>query len=233
MKDYIWKFLAVIFSLNLFLSGIASSMMKMPRILENIIKSPFPGGLYDQVTHEEIPVGGIDKEETLSDGTVLHYISRETIKKNVEKYKNTIESLDEKQRLREDNSFFELFSPSFGLLIGLIGSYLSHSTNSDIPFYIGSIFGYVPSSYALVRNIHRAIYGKWTRENPRYFLPFSKQALIGPGAASEYVVDYPYGIVIVQRPEGKNKQFGVNHDKVYPTGNFYKDKLIEEISKGY
>ena len=233
MKDYIWKFLAVILSLNLFLSGIASSMMKMPKILDNIIKSPLPWKIYDPVTHEEIPVGGIDKEETLPDGTLLHYISRETIKKNVEKYKNIIESLDEKQRLREDNSFFELFSPSFGLLIGLIGSYLSHSTDSDIPFYIGSIFGYVPASYALVRNIHRAIYGKWTRENPRYFLPFSTQALLGPGVASEDVADYPYGIVIVQRPEGKNKQFGVHHDKVNLTDSFCKDKFIAEISKGY
>ena len=30
MKEYIWKFLSVIFSLNLFLSGIANSMMPTP-----------------------------------------------------------------------------------------------------------------------------------------------------------------------------------------------------------
>lgn len=235
MKDYIWKFLAVILSLNLFLSGIASSMMKMPKILENIIMAPIPKDLYDSVTHEKIPIGGIDKVEMLSDGTVLHYVSRETIKKNVEKYASIVEKFAEERKLREDKARDEFFSPWLGLTIGWIGSLLSHYTDSNVPLYIGSVLGYAPGTYALVRNIYREIYGGWDREAPGLIRPSPRDRSIdiGSGPVSSKIANYPYGIVIVQRPEGKNKQFGVQHSRVYCTNSFYKDKLIKEINKGY
>ena len=87
MRSYVWKFLAVIFSLNLFLSGIANSME--PTSLEKIHKLSIDMALknkvYDRITGEEIPLGGIDKNEILSDSTMIIYVSQKTVKKEIQK----------------------------------------------------------------------------------------------------------------------------------------------------
>ena len=73
MKKCIFKSLSVFFSLNLLLTGCVTGMDNAPLNSEYIVST-------------EIPLGGIDKEETLSDGTKLIYISHKNIRKKYYEY---------------------------------------------------------------------------------------------------------------------------------------------------
>ena len=236
MKEYIGKFLAVIFSLNSFLSGVSNSMEQtsLERIHKLSIDIALKNKVYDRITGEEIPLGGIDKNEILSDGTMIIYVSQKTVKSDLEKYKKIVKNSDMYDDIRKYKSWVEFMEPAGGALIGAVCMGLSDSKGSNLLSYIGITFGFIPGVYSLVRNVHRGISGKWSRENPDFQTVAAQCSnSLGGGVIAEYIADYPYGIVIVIRPEYKNKQFGVHHNFVSRTDSFQKDRLIKEIAKGY
>lgn len=236
MDRYILKFLGAAVSLNLFSIGIANSMMptSLERIHKLSIDIALKNKVYDRITGEEIPLGGIDKNEILSDGTMIIYVSQKTVKSDLEKYKKIVKNSDMYDDIRKYKSWVEFMEPAGGALIGAVCMGLSDSKGSNLLSYIGITFGFIPGVYSLVRNVHRGISGNLSRENPDFQTVAAKcDNSLGGGVIAEYVADYPYGIVIVIRPEYKNKQFGVHHSFVSRTDSFRKDRLIKEIAKGY
>ena len=204
MKEYIWKFLAVIFSLNLFLSGIANSMMPTPN--KKVI---------DRSTGEEIPLGGIDKEEILSDGTKLIYVSQ----KNIESRKEEIKKIITRSIVKYDTEYAGLPGAA---VIGLISIIAAKKLDSNIPLAIGAIFG-LPGIVDDVKALYFEATGRG-RSRDRYVghpLRYFKTAN-----------DYPYGLVLMQRPSKIDSNVGVYYSCVYEQDFFYKDTLIKEISRG-
>lgn len=204
MKESIWKFLAVIFSLNLFLSGIANSMMPTPN--KKVI---------DRSTGEEIPLGGIDKEEILSDGTKLIYVSQ----KNIESRKEEIKKIITRSIVKYDTEYAGLPGAA---VIGLISIIAAKKLDSNIPLAIGAIFG-LPGIVDDVKALYFEATGRG-RSRDRYVghpLRYFKTAN-----------DYPYGLVLMQRPSKIDSNVGVYYSCVYEQDFFYKDTLIKEISRG-
>lgn len=204
MKEYIWKFLSVIFSLNLFLSGIANSMMPTPN--KKVI---------DYSTGEEIPLGGIDKEEILSDGTKLIYVSQ----KNIESRKEEIKKIITRSIVKYDTEYSGLPGAA---VIGLISIIAAKKLDSNIPLAIGAIFG-LPGIVDDVKALYFEATGRG-RSRDRYVghpLRYFKTAN-----------NYPYGLVLMQRPSKIDSNVGVYYSCVYEQDFFYKDTLIKEISRG-
>ena len=204
MKEYIWKFLAVIFSLNLFLSGISNSMMPTPN--KKVI---------DYSTGEEIPLGGIDKEEILSDGTKLIYVSQ----KNIESRKEEIKKIITRSIVKYDTEYAGLPGAA---VIGLISIIAAKKLDSNIPLAIGAIFG-LPGIVDDVKALYFEATGRG-RSRDRYVghpLRYFKTAN-----------NYPYGLVLMQRPSKIDSNVGVYYSCVYEQDFFYKDTLIKEISRG-
>lgn len=204
MKEYIWKFLSVIFSLNLFLSGIANSMMPTPN--KKVI---------DYSTGEEIPLGGIDKEEILSDGTKLIYVSQ----KNIESRKEEIKKIITRSIVKYDTEYAGLPGAA---VIGLISIIAAKKLDSNIPLAIGAIFG-LPGIVDDVKALYFEATGRG-RSRDRYVghpLRYFKTAN-----------NYPYGLVLMQRPSSIDDNVGVYYSCVYEQDFFYKDTLIKEISRG-
>ena len=204
MKEYIWKFLAVIFSLNLFLSGIANSMMPTPN--KKVI---------DRSTGEEIPLGGIDKEEILSDGTKLIYVSQ----KNIESRKEEIKKIITRSIVKYDTEYAGLPGAA---VIGLISIIAAKKLDSNIPLAIGAIFG-LPGIVDDVKALYFGATGRG-RSRDRYVghpLRYFKTAN-----------NYPYGLVLMQRPSKIDSNVGVYYSCVYEQDFFYKDTLIREIARG-
>lgn len=204
MKEYIWKFLSVIFSLNLFLSGIANSMMPTPN--KKVI---------DYSTGEEIPLGGIDKEEILSDGTKLIYVSQ----KNIESRKEEIKKIITRSIVKYDTEYAGLPGAA---VIGLISIIAAKKLDSNIPLAIGAIFG-LPGIVDDVKALYFEATGRG-RSRDRYVghpLRYFKTAN-----------NYPYGLVLMQRPSKIDSNVGVYYSCVYEQDFFYKDTLIKEISRG-
>lgn len=203
MKEYIWKFLAVIFSLNLFLSGISNSMM------------PTNKKVIDRSTGEEIPLGGIDKEEILSDGTKLIYVSQ----KNIESRREEIKKIITRSIVKYDTEYAGLPGAA---VIGLISIIASKKLDSNIPLAIGAIFG-LPGIVDDVKALYFEATGRG-RSRDRYVghpLRYFKTAN-----------NYPYGLVLMQRPSKIDSNVGVYYSCVYEQDFFYKDTLIKEISRG-
>ena len=204
MKEYIWKFLSVIFSLNLFLSGIANSMMPTPN--KKVI---------DYSTGEEIPLGGIDKEEILSDGTKLIYVSQ----KNIESRKEEIKKIITRSIVKYDTEYSGLPGAA---VIGLISIIAAKKLDSNIPLAIGAIFG-LPGIVDDVKALYFEATGRG-RSRDRYVghpLRYFKTAN-----------NYPYGLVLMQRPSKIDSNVGVYYSCVYEQDFFYKDTLIREIARG-
>lgn len=204
MKEYIWKFLSVIFSLNLFLSGIANSMMPTPN--KKVI---------DYSTGEEIPLGGIDKEEILSDGTKLIYVSQ----KNIESRREEIKKIITMSIVKYDTEYAGLPGAA---VIGLISIIAAKKLDSNIPLAIGAIFG-LPGIVDDVKALYFEATGRG-RSRDRYVghpLRYFKTAN-----------NYPYGLVLMQRPSKIDSNVGVYYSCVYEQDFFYKDTLIKEISRG-
>ena len=204
MKEYIWKFLSVIFSLNLFLSGIANSMMPTPN--KKVI---------DYSTGEEIPLGGIDKEEILSDGTKLIYVSQ----KNIESRKEEIKKIITRSIVKYDTEYGGLAGAA---VIGLISIIAAKKLDSNIPLAIGAIFG-LPGIVDDVKALYFGATGRG-RSRDRYVghpLRYFKTAN-----------NYPYGLVLMQRPSKIDSNVGVYYSCVYEQDFFYKDTLIREIARG-
>lgn len=209
MKEYIWKFLSVIFSLNLFLSGIANSMMPTPN--KKVI---------DYSTGEEIPLGGIDKEEILSDGTKLIYVSQ----KNIESRREEIKKIIIRSIIKYDTEYGGLAGAA---VIGLISKIAADKLDSNIPLVIGAIFG-LPGIVDDVKALYFGATGRG-RSRDRYV----GRPLRGLGTAN----DYPYGLVLMQRPRNSliyniDNGIGVYYSCVYEQDNFHKDDLIQEIARG-
>ncbi len=209
MKEYIWKFLSVIFSLNLFLSGIANSMMPTPN--KKVI---------DYSTGEEIPLGGIDKEEILSDGTKLIYVSQ----KNIESRKEEIKKIIIRSIIKYDTEYGGLAGAA---VIGLISKIAADKLDSNIPLVIGAIFG-LPG---IVRDVKALYFGATGRG--RSLDRYVGHPLRGLGTAN----DYPYGLVLMKRPCNSviyniDDGIGVYYSCVYEQDHFYKDTLIQEIARG-
>lgn len=203
MKEYIWKFLAVIFSLNLFLSGISNSMM------------PTNKKVIDRSTGEEIPLGGIDKEEILSDGTKLIYVSQ----KNIESRREEIKKIITRSIVKYDTEYAGLPGAA---VIGLISIIAAKKLDSNIPLAIGAIFG-LPGIVDDVKALYFEATGRG-RSRDRYVghpLRYFKTAN-----------NYPYGLVLMQRPSSIDDNVGVYYSCVYEQDFFYKDTLIKEISRG-
>lgn len=203
MKEYIWKFLAVIFSLNLFLSGISNSMM------------PTNKKVIDRSTGEEIPLGGIDKEEILSDGTKLIYVSQ----KNIERRREEIKKIITRSIVKYDTEYAGLPGAA---VIGLISIIAAKKLDSNIPLAIGAIFG-LPGIVDDVKALYFEATGRG-RSRDRYVghpLRYFKTAN-----------NYPYGLVLMQRPSKIDSNVGVYYSCVYEQDFFYKDTLIKEISRG-
>lgn len=203
MKEYIWKFLAVIFSLNLFLSGISNSMM------------PTNKKVIDRSTGEEIPLGGIDKEEILSDGTKLIYVSQ----KNIESRREEIKKIITRSIVKYDTEYAGLPGAA---VIGLISIIAAKKLDSNIPLAIGAIFG-LPGIVDDVKALYFEATGRG-RSRDRYVghpLRYFKTAN-----------NYPYGLVLMQRPSKIDSNVGVYYSCVYEQDFFYKDTLIKEISRG-
>lgn len=208
MKEYIWKFLAVIFSLNLFLSGISNSMM------------PTNKEVIDRSTGEEIPLGGIDKEEILSDGTKLIYVSQ----KNIESRREEIKKIITRSIIKYDTEYGGLAGAA---VIGLISKIAADKLDSNIPLVIGAIFG-LPGIVSDVKALYFGATGKG-RSRDRYV----GHPLRGLGTAN----DYPYGLVLMKRPCNSviyniDDGVGVYYSCVYKQDHFYKDTLIQEIARG-
>lgn len=203
MKEYIWKFLSVIFSLNLFLSGIANSMMPTPN--KKVI---------DYSTGEEIPLGGIDKEEILSDGTKLIYVSQ----KNIESRKEQI-----KEMISNSIVKYTTEGEPLSLFIMLAGGVASYKLDSNIPLALGVLFG-LKGTVNAFKNMYVMVTGKG-RMNP--------SPLVGiPLRYFETANDYPYGLVLMRRPSKIDSNVGVYYSCVYEQDCFHKDELIKEISRG-
>lgn len=203
MKEYIWKFLSVIFSLNLFLSGIANSMMPTPN--KKVI---------DYSTGEEIPLGGIDKEEILSDGTKLIYVSQ----KNIESRKEEIEKIIFQSTLKYDGE-----GSPVGPFFMLAGAVASYNLDSSIPLALGVLFG-LKGTVNAFKQVYIDITGTG-RMNP--------SPLVGiPLRYFETANDYPYGLVLMRRPSKIDSNVGVYYSCVYEQDCFHKDELIKEISRG-
>jgi len=203
MKEYIWKFLAVIFSLNLFLSGISNSMI------------PTNKNVIDRSTGEEIPLGGIDKEEILSDGTKLIYVSQ----KNIESRREEIKKIITRSIVKYDTEYAGLPGAA---VIGLISIIAANKLDSNIPLAIGAIFG-LPGIVDDVKALYFGATGRG-RSRDRYVghpLRYFKTAN-----------NYPYGLVLMQRPSKIDSNVGVYYSCVYEQDFFYKDTLIKEISRG-
>lgn len=203
MKEYIWKFLAVIFSLNLFLSGISNSMM------------PTNKKVIDRSTGEEIPLGGIDKEEILSDGTKLIYVSQ----KNIESRREEIKKIITRSIVKYDTEYAGLPGAA---VIGLISIIAAKKLDSNIPLAIGAIFS-LPGIVDDVKALYFEATGRG-RSRDRYVghpLRYFKTAN-----------NYPYGLVLMQRPSKIDSNVGVYYSCVYEQDFFYKDTLIKEISRG-
>lgn len=203
MKEYIWKFLAVIFSLNLFLSGISNSMM------------PTNKKVIDRSTGEEIPLGGIDKEEILSDGTKLIYVSQ----KNIESRREEIKKIITRSIVKYDTEYAGLPGAA---VIGLISIIAAKKLDSNIPLAIGAIFG-LPGIVDDVKALYFEATGRG-RSRDRYVghpLRYFKTAN-----------NYPYGLVLMQRPSKIDSNVGVYYSCVYEQDFFYKDTLIREIARG-
>ena len=204
MKEYIWKFLAVIFSLNLFLSGIANSMMPTPN--KKVI---------DYSTGEEIPLGGIDKEEILSDGTKLIYVSQ----KNIESRREEIKKIIIRSIIKYDTEYGGLAGAA---VIGLISKIAAEKLDSNIPLVIGAIFG-LPG---IVRDVKALYFGATGRGR-------SRDRYVGhPLRYFKTANNYPYGLVLMQRPSKIDSNVGVYYSCVYEQDFFYKDTLIREIARG-
>lgn len=209
MKEYIWKFLAVIFSLNLFLSGIANSMMPTPN--KKVI---------DYSTGEEIPLGGIDKEEILSDGTKLIYVSQ----KNIESRREEIKKIITRSIIKYDTEYGGLAGAA---VIGLISKIAADKLDSNIPLVIGAIFG-LPGIVSDVKALYFGATGRG-RSRDRYV----GHPLRWLGTAN----DYPYGLVLMKRPCNSviyniDDGVGVYYSCVYKQDHFYKGTLIQEIARG-
>ena len=203
MKEYIWKFLSVIFSLNLFLSGIANSMMPIPN--KKVI---------DRYTGEEIPLGGIDKEEILSDGTKLIYVSQ----KNIESRREEIKKIIIRSIIKYDTEYGGLAGAA---IIG--GGVASYKLDSNIPLALGVLFG-LKGTVNAFKNMYVMVTGKG-RMNPT--------PLVGiPLRHFKTTNDYPYGLVLMQRPSSIDDNVGVYYSCVYEQDCFHKDELIKEISRG-
>ena len=203
MKEYIWKFLSVIFSLNLFLSGISNSMI------------PTNKKVIDRSTGEEIPLGGIDKEEILSDGTKLIYVSQ----KNIESRREEIKKIITMSIVKYDTEYAGLPGAA---VIGLISIIAAKELDSNIPLAIGAIFG-LPGIVDDVKALYFEATGRG-RSRDRYVghpLRYFKTAN-----------NYPYGLVLMQRPSKIDSNVGVYYSCVYEQDFFYKDTLIKEISRG-
>ena len=202
MKEYIWKFLSVIFSLNLFLSGISNSMM------------PTNKKVIDRSTGEEIPLGGIDKEEILSDGTKLIYVSQKNIESRKEEIKKMI-----------SNSIVKYTTEGgpVGLFFMLAGGFASYKMDSSIPLALGVLFG-LKGTVNAFKNMYVEITGTG-RMNP--------SPLVGtPLRYFETANDYPYGLVLMQRPANIDDNVGVYYSCVYDQEYFDKLILIKEIARG-
>lgn len=203
MKEYIWKFLAVIFSLNLFLSGIANSMMPTPN--KKVI---------DYSTGEEIPLGGIDKEEILSDGTKLIYVSQKNIESRKEEIKKIIIRSIVKYDLETGRSL------GGGIIVGA-SLIASAKCDSNVPLFIGAMF--LPEVY----KAFKYLYFEATNQSR------SHVSYVGhPLRYFKTANDYPYGLVLMQRPSKIDSNVGVHYSCVYKQDFFNKDTLIKEIARG-
>ena len=204
MERYILKFLGAAVSLNLFSIGIANSMMPTPN--KKVI---------DYSTGEEIPLGGIDKEEILSDGTKLIYVSQ----KNIESRKEEIKKIITRSIVKYDTEYGGLAGAA---VIGLISIIAAKKLDSNIPLAIGAIFG-LPGIVDDVKALYFGATGRG-RSRDRYVghpLRYFKTAN-----------NYPYGLVLMQRPSKIDSNVGVYYSCVYEQDFFYKDTLIREIARG-
>lgn len=208
MGKYILKFLGAAVSLNLFSIGIANSMM------------PTNKKVIDYSTGEEIPLGGIDKEEILSDGTKLIYVSQ----KNIESRREEIKKIIIRSIIKYDTEYGGLAGAA---VIGLISKIAADKLDSNIPLVIGAIFG-LPGIVDDVKALYFGATGRG-RSRDRYV----GRPLRGLGTAN----DYPYGLVLMKRPCNSviyniDDGVGVYYSCVYEQDHFYKDTLIQEIARG-
>lgn len=209
MGKYILRFLGAAVSLNLFSIGIVNSMMPTPN--EKVI---------DRSTGEEIPLGGIDKEEILSDGTKLIYVSQ----KNIESRREEIKKMITRSIVKYDTEYGGLAGAA---VIGLISKIAADKLDSNIPLVIGAIFG-LPGIVDDVKALYFGATGRG-RSRDRYV----GRPLRGLGTSN----DYPYGLVLMQRPRNSliyniDNGIGVYYSCVYEQDHFYKDTLIQEIARG-
>lgn len=208
MGKYILRFLGAAVSLNLFSIGIANSMMTTNK------------KVIDYSTGEEIPLGGIDKEEILSDGTKLIYVSQ----KNIESRREEIKKMITRSIVKYDTEYGGLAGAA---VIGLISKIAADKLDSNIPLVIGAIFG-LPGIVDDVKALYFGATGRG-RSRDRYV----GRPLRGLGTAN----DYPYGLVLMQRPRNSliyniDNGIGVYYSCVYEQDNFHKDDLIQEIARG-
>ena len=208
MERYILKFLGAAVSLNLFSIGIANSMM------------PTNKKVIDRSTGEEIPLGGIDKEEILSDGTKLIYVSQ----KNIESRREEIKKIIIRSIIKYDTEYGGLAGAA---VIGLISKIAADKLDSNIPLVIGAIFG-LPGIVDDVKALYFGATGRG-RSRDRYV----GRPLRGLGTAN----DYPYGLVLMKRPCNSviyniDDGVGVYYSCVYRQEYFNKDDLIQEIARG-
>ena len=174
----------------------------------------------DYSTGEEIPLGGIDKEEILSDGTKLIYVSQ----KNIESRKEEIKKIITRSIVKYDTEYAGLPGAA---VIGLISIIAAKKLDSNIPLAIGAIFG-LPGIVDDVKALYFEATGRG-RSRDRYV----GRPLRGLGTAN----DYPYGLVLMQRPRNSliyniDNGIGVYYSCVYEQDNFHKDDLIQEIARG-
>lgn len=218
MDKYILKFLGAAVSLNLFSIGIANSMMSTNE------------KMVCDFTGEKILLGDVDNIEVLSDGTMLVYVPQKSIKNDLEKYKKIIKNLKKYRSIRNAKDVMTSLTGVAGTIIGLTGMAISDLTDSKIPLYLGIVFGWAPGGYAGFKSSYRVLSGSMDYENDE---TWNTHVYIGYSVLEENLEHYPDGIILMKRPELKDKQYGIHHSNAFQAKGFDKNVLIKEIARGY
>ena len=139
--------------------------------------------------------------------------------KNIESRKEEIKKIITRSIVKYDTEYSGLPGAA---VIGLISIIAAKKLDSNIPLAIGAIFG-LPGIVDDVKALYFEATGRG-RSRDRYVghpLRYFKTAN-----------NYPYGLVLMQRPSKIDSNVGVYYSCVYEQDFFYKDTLIKEISRG-
>ncbi len=250
MKKCVLKSFSMFFSLNLLLTGCVTGMDNVPASLNS-----------NYIMSEEIPLGEIDKEETLSDGTKLIYISRRNIGKKYDEYiKQAAEILNKIPFVDEVHD--ALRSALETLIVCILAGFLLGWYIGDYKTVLaGGIVLSIPKicqvwnlcnrakkfsfEFGEDKNLRRSFKMNFYKGGRCFTISGSKSKNIGVGGIvqclsefaeidKQYTGDSKYGVVIVVRPKSKLmiEPQGVFQSGVFPARKFNKTELLKCIEKG-